>query len=389
MVVSIVTIAVSQSTIFQTSNAASALIVPTYFPTIQAAINAASSSNMIKVLPGIYTEQLTIGKNLILVGSGAKSTIIKAPAGVQPSEILEGKANIIELSNNAKVTMKGFTIAGPDGSNCDNLFGVTIADGAALKLDSSAVKGCTIRAITVGFCGLCFPTGPQVGHATIINTEITNYRENGIQSGGDGSTISVSNSKVIAANAPEIPGQVGILFGQGVRAAIDHNKISGNICGHPACGPDFFNQIQSAAILALQAIPDSTIFQNEVTNNDVGIGVFSDDRCCKISQNKLEDNQFFGMSFLDGVYTSLQDKISGGNIGVAAIGISTNTKVTLVNDKITSTTAPTQELSCCGGTAEIVTVPPGGFKVSVSQANVKSSQVHDLMEKKFKKLMEP
>jgi hypothetical protein len=37
--------------------------------------------------------------------------------------------------------------------------------------------------------------------------------------------------------------QIGIVFGQGVRATIDHNKISGNAY-NPACGPDFFNQIQ-------------------------------------------------------------------------------------------------------------------------------------------------
>jgi len=40
----------------QLSSAASALVVPTQFPTIQAAINAASAGNTVKVLPGTYTE---------------------------------------------------------------------------------------------------------------------------------------------------------------------------------------------------------------------------------------------------------------------------------------------------------------------------------------------
>jgi len=52
----------------QLSSAASALVVPTQFPTIQAAINAASSGNTVKVLPGTYTEQITINKNLTLMG---------------------------------------------------------------------------------------------------------------------------------------------------------------------------------------------------------------------------------------------------------------------------------------------------------------------------------
>ena len=50
---------------------ASALVVPTQFPTIQAAINAANSGNTIKVLPGTYTEQVSINKNLIIAGSGS------------------------------------------------------------------------------------------------------------------------------------------------------------------------------------------------------------------------------------------------------------------------------------------------------------------------------
>ena len=88
----------------------------------------------------------------------------------------------------------------------------------------------------------------------------------------------------------------------------------------------------------------------------------------------------------DGKQTSSQDKISGGNVGVLSATFSENTVVTLVNDKITGATTPTQELSCCGVTAKIVTVPPGGFKVSQSQLNIKSSQVHKLLEKKFGKL---
>ena len=110
-------------TSFQLSDAASALVVSTQFPTIQAAFSAAKLGNTIKVLPGVYTEQITITKSLVLVGSGVIKTVIKATVVLQPSQILDGRADIIELSNNAKVIMKGFTISGPNCSNCDKLFG--------------------------------------------------------------------------------------------------------------------------------------------------------------------------------------------------------------------------------------------------------------------------
>lgn len=51
------------------------ITVPTDFPTIQAAINASNPGDTIKILPGTYTEQLTISKSLTIIGSGAKSTI--------------------------------------------------------------------------------------------------------------------------------------------------------------------------------------------------------------------------------------------------------------------------------------------------------------------------
>jgi hypothetical protein len=66
------------------------IVVPRDFPKIQQAINAAEEGDVIKVLPGIYTEQLTISKSLTLLGSGEKSTIIEAP------EVLE--TNVLEFT---------------------------------------------------------------------------------------------------------------------------------------------------------------------------------------------------------------------------------------------------------------------------------------------------
>ena len=56
------------------------IVVPFDFDTIQEAINAANEDDVIKVLPGTYIEQITINKTLTIIGSGAKSTIIEAPA---------------------------------------------------------------------------------------------------------------------------------------------------------------------------------------------------------------------------------------------------------------------------------------------------------------------
>ena len=54
--------------------AASTLLVPSQYPTIQAAVNAASPGDTILVGPGVYFEQVSIGKSVTIVGSGATRT---------------------------------------------------------------------------------------------------------------------------------------------------------------------------------------------------------------------------------------------------------------------------------------------------------------------------
>ena len=334
------------------------ITVPTDFPTIQAAINASNPGDTIKVLPGIYTEQLTISKSLTIIGSGAKSTIIQAPDVLNPSPVIPfpGRANIVEIFDEAIVTMKGFTIAGPSGNICEGLAGVSIHGDATLEIDSSAIIGCLREGILVGLAEF-IPRGPQVGHAVITKTDITDYRVVGIQTGGENTTIVISKSQVIAADAPEVVGQIGIFGAIGPKVVIVDNKISGNICNNPECGPDFFTQVQGSGIFLVNVNQDSIIAGNTVTNNDLGIALAENSGCCKIENNKLSDNRFFGITIIDGENTISNTKIFGGNVGVAAIAFSANTIATLDHVKIVGATIPVQEFPSGGFTAEAVILP--------------------------------
>ena len=334
------------------------ITVPTDFPTIQAAINASNPGDTIKVLPGIYTEQIIINKNLTIIGSGAKSTIIQAPDVLNPSPVIPfpGRANIVEIFNEAIVTMKGFTIAGPSGNICEGLAGVSIHGDATLEIDSSAIIGCLREGILVGLAEF-IPRGPQVGHAVITKTDITDYRVVGIQTGGENTTLVISKSQVIAADAPEVVGQIGIFGAIGPKVVIVDNKISGNICNNPECGPDFFTQVQGSGIFLVNVNQDSIISGNKVTNNDLGIAIAENSGCCKIENNKLSDNRFFGITIIDGENTISNTKIFGGNVGVAAIAFSANTIAILDNVKIAGATIPVQEFPSGGFTAEVVILP--------------------------------
>lgn len=255
-------------------------------------------------------------------------------------------------------------------------------DGATINLEFSAINGCTREGMLVGF-NQFIPNGPQVGHATVTKTDISGYRVIGIQVGGPDTTIKVSNSKVISADAPETVGQVGIEILFGPKGSIVNTKVSDDICNNPACGPDFFNQVQGAGIVAVEAATGSVISNNDISNNDLGIAVAGNSGCCNTVHNKLKDNRFFGITLIDGIRKSSHDIITGGNVGVAAVAIDVDTTATLVHDKITGTTTPTQELTCCGFTAEIVTIPPNSFQPTQVKSAQQSIEVQDFVKKKF------
>ena len=272
-----------------------------------------------------------------------------------PFQPFAGRANIVDIFDIAKVTMKGLTVAGPSGVVCPGLAGIRVTDESTLSLEYSSIKGCTREAMLVGLSPT-IPGGPQVGHATVTNSDISEYRFVGIQVGGPNTTVKMSRSAVVAADAPEVDGQVGIVFSFGAKGTITQSKVSGNLCNHPNCGPDFLTQVQGAAILAIEPASGSTISNNQISNNDLGIAVAGNSGCCEVDRNILKNNRFFGIAIVDGEHTISNTKISGGNVGVLAAAFSVDTVATLNRVIITGTTTPTQELSV-GATAEVVFAP--------------------------------
>ena len=74
------------------------------FGTIQAGINAVAADGTVNVASGTYTGQLTIDQSLSLVGAGASSTTIQAPASLSGIEI--------EIASGVTVAMSGLNVDG-------------------------------------------------------------------------------------------------------------------------------------------------------------------------------------------------------------------------------------------------------------------------------------
>src|SRR5438094_549278 len=93
------------------------LVVPTQFPTIQSAVDAAAPGATIQILAGTYTEQVRIAKSLTIAGAGMDATVIKAPAALQRDNKTK-ETNIVDISGGASVSMSRLTVAGPGSGTC-------------------------------------------------------------------------------------------------------------------------------------------------------------------------------------------------------------------------------------------------------------------------------
>ncbi|HET9805719.1 MAG TPA: hypothetical protein VFP49_02305 [Nitrososphaeraceae archaeon] len=114
--------------------------------------------------------------------------------------------------------------------------------------------------------------------------------------------------------------------------------------------------------IAVKAGAGSIIFNNYLSNNDVGLGMTGEQSgCCIIDHNKLTDNRFFGIVIADGEHTISNTKIFGGNIGVAAIATNANTVATLDHVKIVDAEIPVHALSSGDLTASVNVVSPYFF----------------------------
>jgi len=90
------------------------------------AISLALSGDSIIVIAATYSEKLTIGKNLSILGSGAPTTIIDGGGGV---------GTVVNISNGTNVTLSKVTI-----QNGSALFGGGINNGGTLTINQCTLS---------------------------------------------------------------------------------------------------------------------------------------------------------------------------------------------------------------------------------------------------------
>jgi hypothetical protein len=159
------------------------LLVPGQFPTIQAAVNAATDGDRILIAPGTYAERIAwTGKGLSLIGTdGAGSTIIDA-RGVPGT----GPAIDVDLVSGQIFLAQGLTVRGDEARFAS---GITYFGGAGMLLarGEHIIQGCVIEDCSItnwpGF-GLRFGGGVLVYGISTVRVFDSVFRNNSGDTGG-------------------------------------------------------------------------------------------------------------------------------------------------------------------------------------------------------------
>ncbi|HET9627516.1 MAG TPA: right-handed parallel beta-helix repeat-containing protein [Kofleriaceae bacterium] len=287
---------------------ASPIAVPADQPTIQAAIDAAVTGDVITVAPGTYHEHIQLRKAITVRSAGGPIvTIIDG----------DGTGTVVRLAANepAEATFAGFTIR--NGRSSDGGAGIWISGSAATVENNFIIdnRGCTGVGVTISFSspvirgntilrnlqtecsGGTGGGGILVGGVSTAQILDNTIADNRSQSGGgislfaaDGPTI---RGNVISGNTAESEGG-GIATANAIRAVIADNVIVGNAADEGggiatlvpsgALGPRLINNTianntarANGAQLLIDGFPGQTqIWNNVISGATTAASVFCD-----------------------------------------------------------------------------------------------------------------
>jgi len=226
---------------------------------IQTAINSASSGDTIYVHAGTYNENLTIGKDLSLIGDGAFVTTI------------DGSGAVISV-NGVVVNISGFTVR-------NGIYGIYCYNNASGTITNNTITGNTLYGIV---------------NVSSSNPTITNNTITGSQSG-----IYNSSSSPTITNNTITGNQLNGIHNSSSSPTITNNTITGNQYGiyNSSSSPTITNNTITANRHGIANYSSSpTITNNTVTGNS-GEGI--DNRS---SSNPTITNNIISSNSSNGIY---------------------------------------------------------------------------------------
>lgn len=262
----------------------------THFATIQSAINAAVAGDTIHVAAGTYAEYVVVNKSVTLTGE--PGAVIQKPTGdvyyklpdegtaksFRPILLAYGgsitagdgaspaTAYVIQGSGTVNVTISGFHIDGRDawtGATSSNF-----ADGVLLRNVVGTLSGMTIDNMLFTDTNQ-FTLGVEVrgdnSNVTLSGNSITEFGRVGILVAGNlGTPVAHLTGNNVSA----------VYYGPYVTNGIELNyRATGSISGNTVSGATGAGTIWSGACVMLTDADNVSIYENDVSDCEVGISV--------------------------------------------------------------------------------------------------------------------
>jgi parallel beta-helix repeat protein len=289
------------------------------YTTIQAAVTAANAGDKVKVCPGTYTEQVTIGAGkdgLSLESEKPLQAIIKAPAVMTPSK------TVVYVNGAQNVGVRGFTITGPGGGSCDSIeYGVLVDNGSATveknhitsirDVDPASVDTGTGHSGCQNGAGVRFGSqfAGTTGTGSIRDNVIDDYQKGGIVVDNTGSDATIEHNTVTGWGPSAANAQNGIQVSRGATASIKNNAVSGNVYtvgDYEAIGIYLYNP------------GDVSTENNKVSANDAGIVMYRDDSSS--STLSVRNNDVSGSTY-DGIEVDTTASVENNKVHENGEGI--------------------------------------------------------------------
>lgn len=249
------------------------LIVPDNYPTIQSAINNASSGETVFVKKGVYYENPVITAPISLIGENSNETIIMLSSG-------RGGSNGISIQSD-NTTVSGFTIeTKPDPSIA------LLANGITLQANNARIIGNNIRN--------CYSaiTADNSGSSSIISENyITSNTFTAIHFLDNVQNVTISKN-IISSNLDSsitVFGSTHTIYGNTIsdsRWGIGLYNGANNII--------FGNAILNCSLygIGLYQSSNNTIYDNHIENNAIGISFSQRDDASPMNYNMFYHNNF-------------------------------------------------------------------------------------------------
>lgn len=264
--------------------------VPDDHSTIQGAINAATSGDMVWVAQGTYLERLTLRAGVRLEG-GFKSDFSARNWNAWPS-IVDGGAGGSVVTGASGATLDGFTLRNGQAARGGGLY----IDRAAMTIRNNTIED---NKASVAGGGIFIDRNPQAPPFTDITANVIRRNSVGTDDGGMGGGIHVTRSasgiritdNTIGGSAADgnsaTWGGGGIYVEQTPIVQIERNTVSHNSVdkGH------------GGGVMIIDGTPNATLGENLIEHNvstagNLGGGVYSIGGTF-ISRNRIGKNSLF------------------------------------------------------------------------------------------------